>query len=156
VIFCEAKGVLMLRGEVPEGDYTVPIGQAKVVRAGGDVTLVALGATVAVALAAAEQLAKQGTEAEVLDLRSLQPLDEAAILASLEKTGRLVVVDESTPRCGIASDVAALCVDRGFDFLNAPVKRVTAPHTPVPFAAILEDAFRPSAEKVIAAVREMG
>jgi len=156
VIFCEAKGVLMLRGEVPEGDYTVPIGQAKVVRAGGDVTLVAFGATVAVALAAAEQLAKQGTEAEVLDLRSLQPLDEAAILASLEKTGRLVVVDESTPRCGIASDVAALCVDRGFDFLNAPVKRVTAPHTPVPFAAILEDAFRPSAEKVIAAVREMG
>jgi len=156
VIFCEAKGVLMLRGEVPEGDYTVPIGQAKVVRAGGDVTLVAFGATVAVALAAAEQLARQGTEAEVLDLRSLQPLDEAAILASLEKTGRLVVVDESTPRCGIASDVAALCVDRGFDFLNAPVKRVTAPHTPVPFAAILEDAFRPSAEKVIAAVREMG
>jgi len=156
VIFCEAKGVLMLRGEVPEGDYTVPIGQAKVVRAGGDVTLVAFGATVAVALAAAEQLAKQGTEAEVLDLRSLQPLDEAAILGSLEKTGRLVVVDESTPRCGIASDVAALCVDRGFDFLRAPVKRVTAPHTPVPFAAILEDAFRPSAEKVIAAVREMG
>jgi pyruvate dehydrogenase E1 component beta subunit len=156
VIFCEAKGVLMLRGEVPEGDYTVPIGQAKVVRAGGDVTLVAFGATVAVALAAAEQLARQGTEAEVLDLRSLQPLDEAAILASLEKTGRLVVVDESTPRCGIASDVAALCVDRGFDFLNAPVKRVTAPHTPVPFAAILEDAFLPSAEKVIAAVREMG
>jgi len=106
------------------------------------VTLVAFGATVAVALAAAEQLAKEGTEAEVLDLRSLQPLDEAAILGSLEKTGRLVVVDESTPRCGIASDVAALCVDRGFDFLNAPVKRVTAPHTPVPFAAILEDAFR--------------
>jgi len=148
--------VLMQRGEVPEGDYTIPIGQAKVVRAGGDVTLVAFGATVAVALAAAEQLAKEGTEAEVLDLRSLQPLDEAAILGSLEKTGRLVVVDESTPRCGIASDVAALCVDRGFDFLNAPVKRVTAPHTPVPFAAILEDAFRPSAEKVIAAVREMG
>jgi len=156
VIFCEAKGVLMQRGEVPEGDYTIPIGQAKVVRAGGDVTLVAFGATVAVALAAAEQLAKEGTEAEVLDLRSLQPFDEAAILGSLEKTGRLVVVDESTPRCGIASDVAALCVDRGFDFLNAPVKRVTAPHTPVPFAAILEDAFRPSAEKVIAAVREMG
>lgn len=156
VIFCEAKGVLMQRGEVPEGDYTIPIGQAKLVRAGGDVTLVAFGATVAVARAAAEQLAREGTEAEVLDLRSLQPLDEAAILGSLEKTGRMVVVDESTPRCGIASDVAALCVDRGFDFLNAPVKRVTAPHTPVPFAAILEDAFRPSAEKVIAAVREMG
>jgi len=156
VIFCEAKGVLMQRGEVPEGDWTVPIGEAKIVRAGGDVTLVAFGATVAVALQAAEQLAVEGTEAEVVDLRSLQPLDEAAILGSLEKTGRLVVIDESTPRCSIASDVAALCVDRGFDFLNAPVKRVTAPHTPVPFAAILEDAFRPSAEKVIAAVRGMG
>jgi len=156
VIFCEAKGVLMQRGEVPEGDWTVPIGQARIARAGGDVTLVAFGATVAMALQAAEALAKEGTEAEVVDLRSLQPLDEAAILSSLEKTGRLVVVDESTPRCSIASDVAALCVDRGFDFLNAPVKRVTAPHTPVPFAAVLEDAFRPSAEKVIAAVREMG
>ena len=156
VIFCEPKGVLMQRGEVPEGDWTVPIGEAKVVRAGGDVTLVGFGATVQLVLAAAAALAKEGTEAEVLDLRSLQPLDEAAILASLERTGRLVVVDESTPRCSIASDVAALCVDRGFDFLNAPVKRVTAPHTPVPFAAILEDAFRPSAEKVIAAVREMG
>jgi pyruvate dehydrogenase E1 component beta subunit len=156
VVFCEAKGVLMQRGEVPEGDYTVPIGRAHVARAGGDVTLVAFGATVAVALEAADALAKEGTQAEVLDLRSLAPLDEEAILASLEKTGRLVVVDESTPRCSIASDVAALCVDRGFDFLNAPVRRVTAPHSPVPFAAVLEDAFRPDAAKVIAAVREMG
>jgi pyruvate dehydrogenase E1 component beta subunit len=90
-----------------------------------------------------------------LDLRSLQPLDEEAILTSLEKTGRLVVIDESTPRCGIASDIAALCVDRGFDFLNAPVKRVTAPHTPVPFAELLEDAFMPSPEKVVAAVMSM-
>jgi len=156
VVFCEPKGVLMQRGDVPEGDWTVPIGAARVARAGGDVTLVAFGATVAVALQAAEALAKEGTQAEVVDLRSLAPLDEAAILASLEKTGRLVVVDESTPRCSIASDVAALCVERGFDFLDAPVRRVTAPHAPVPFAAVLEDAFRPSAEKVIAAVREMG
>jgi pyruvate dehydrogenase E1 component beta subunit len=156
VVFCEAKGVLMQRGEVPEGAYAIPLGKAKVARAGGDVTLVGFGATVGVALAAADALAKDGTHAEVLDLRTLAPLDEEAILASLEKTGRLVVVDESTPRCSVASDVAALCVDRGFDLLNAPVKRVTAPHTPVPFAAVLEDAFRPSAEKVIAAVREMG
>jgi pyruvate dehydrogenase E1 component beta subunit len=94
--------------------------------------------------------------AEVLDLRSLQPLDEAAILATLSKTGRLVVVDESTPRCGIASDVAALCVDRGFDFLEAPVKKVTAPFTPVPFAAVLEKAFMPAADDVVAAVRSLG
>jgi pyruvate dehydrogenase E1 component beta subunit len=156
VVFCEAKGVLMQRGEVPEGDWTVPLGQARIARAGGDVTLVSFGATVAVALQAAEALAREGTDAEVVDLRSLQPLDEAAILASLEKTGRLVVVDESTPRCSIASDVAALCVERGFDFLDAPVRRVTAPHTPVPFAAVLEDAFRPDAARVIAAVRELG
>ena len=123
---------------------------------GDVVTLVGFGATVAVALAAADALATEGTRAEVIDLRSVAPLDEEAILASLEKTGRLVVIDESTPRCSIASDVAALCVDRGFDFLNAPVRRVTAPHTPVPFAAILEDAFRPDAARVIAAVREMG
>ncbi len=156
VVFCEAKGVLMQRGEVPEGDYVIPIGQAKIVRAGGDVTLVGFGATVALAIAAADVLAKEGIAAEVLDLRSLAPLDEAAILGSLEKTGRLVVIDESTPRCSIASDVAALCVDQGFDFLNAPVRRVTAPHTPVPFAANLEDAFRPSVEKVLAAARTMG
>ncbi len=156
VVFCEAKGVLMQRGEVPEGDTAIAIGKANVVREGGDVTLVGFGATVAVALAAADALATEGTRAEVIDLRSVAPLDEEAILASLEKTGRLVVIDESTPRCSIASDVAALCVDRGFDFLNAPVRRVTAPHTPVPFAAILEDAFRPDAARVIAAVREMG
>jgi pyruvate dehydrogenase E1 component beta subunit len=147
VIFCEAKGVLNQVGEVPEGDYEVPIGEAAVVRDGSDVSLVGFGRTVGVALQAAEALERDGIAAEVLDLRSLQPLDEAAILATLEKTGKLVVIDESTPRCGIASDV---------DFLNAPVKRVTAPHTPVPFSAVLEDAFIPSADRVVAAVRELG
>jgi acetoin:2,6-dichlorophenolindophenol oxidoreductase subunit beta len=155
VVFCQPKAVLFSKCEVPEGEYTIPLGKARVAREGSDVTLIAFGATVPTALKAAEQLASEGTSAEVIDLRTLQPLDEDAILASLEKTGRLVVVDESTPRCGIASDIAALCVDRGFDFLNAPVKRVTAPHTPVPFAERLEDAFVPSAEKVVAAVREM-
>jgi pyruvate/2-oxoglutarate/acetoin dehydrogenase E1 component len=156
VIVCEAKGILNDTCEVPEGDYEIPLGEAAIARPGGDVTLVGMGATVKTALQAAQQLAKEGIECEVVDLRSLQPLDEATVLSSLEKTGRLVVVDESTPRCGIASDIAALCVDKGFDFLNAPVKRVTAPHTPVPFAGVLERAFIPSAEKIIAAVREMG
>ena len=155
VIFCEPKGILGVVGEVPEGDYEVPLGQAALVRGGSDVSLVCFGATVKPAMAAAEALAGQGTSAEVLDLRSLQPLDEEAILATLEKTGRLVVVDESTPRCGIASDVAALCVDRGFDFLNAPVKRVTAPHTPVPFSRVLEQAFMPSAQQVVDAANEL-
>lgn len=156
VVFCEAKTVLRSVGEVPEGDYELPLGEAAVVREGSDVSLVGMGGTVRVALEAAETLAGEGVNAEVLDLRSLQPLDEEAILASLAKTGRLVVVDESTPRCGIASDVAALCVDRGFDFLEAPVKKVTAPFTPVPFADVLEQAFMPSAAKVAQAVRSLG
>jgi pyruvate dehydrogenase E1 component beta subunit len=156
VVFCEPKGILMRTGEVPEGDYEVPIGEAAVVREGGDVSLVAFGATVPIALEAAAALEGAGTHAEVLDLRSLSPLDEDAILASLEKTGRMVVIDESTPRCSIARDVAALCVDRGFDFLNAPVKCVTAPHTPVPFAGVLERAFQPTAQDVLDAVGQMG
>ena len=156
VVFCEAKTVLMSMGEVPEGDYEVPLGVAAIAREGTDVSLVGMGGTVRVALDAAEMLAADGVSAEVLDLRSLQPLDEAAILATLEKTGRLVVVDESTPRCGIASDVAALCVDRGFDFLQAPVKKVTAPFSPVPFSEVLEQAFMPSAAKVVEAVRALG
>jgi pyruvate/2-oxoglutarate/acetoin dehydrogenase E1 component len=156
VVFCEPKGILFDFADVPEADYEIPLGKAAIVREGSDVTLVGMGATVKTALAAAETLAGEGTSAEVLDLRSLAPLDEEAILASLSRTGRLVVVDEATPRCGIASDVAALCVDQGFDFLDAPVRRVTAPHTPVPFSAALESHYMPSAEKVVAAVRSMG
>jgi len=155
VIFCEAKSVLFMSGPVPEGDYEVPLGKAALLREGRDVTLVGVGQTVQVALDAASALEAEGTSAEVIDLRSLQPLDEEAVLGSLARTGRLVVIDEAPPRCGIATDIAALCVDRGFDYLNAPVKRVTAPHSPVPFSAVLEDAFMPSAGRVIEAVREI-
>jgi pyruvate dehydrogenase E1 component beta subunit len=156
VVFCEPKLILNDVSEVPEGDYEVPLGQARIAREGSDVSLVALGGMVKVALEAAEQLQAEGTRAEVLDLRCAAPLDEEAILTTLEKTGNLVVVDEATPRCGIASDVAALCVDRGFDFLDSPVRRVTAPHTPVPFSGVLEKSFIPSAERVVEAVRALG
>jgi pyruvate dehydrogenase E1 component beta subunit len=156
VVFCEPKSLMFTQGELPEGDYEIPLGKAAIAREGSDVTLVGVGKTVHVALEAAEALAAQGTSAEVLDLRSLQPLDSDAILASLAKTGRLVVIDEAPPRCGIASDVAALCVDRGFDLLDAPVKKVTAPHSPVPFSPVLEDAFVPSAARVLEAVRALG
>jgi pyruvate dehydrogenase E1 component beta subunit len=156
VVFCEPKSLMFVSGPVPEGDYTIPLGKAAVVREGGDVTLVGIGRTVQVALDAARVLESEGTSAEVIDLRSLQPLDEETILASLARTGRLVVVDEAPPRCGVASDIAALCVDKGFDYLNGPVKKVTAPHAPVPFSPALEDAFIPSAERVVAAVREIG
>ena len=154
VVFCEPKSLMFVSGDVPEGDYTVPLGKAALVREGRDVSLVGFGRTVQTAQQAAALLAADGIDAEVLDLRSLQPLDEEAILATLAKTGRLVVVDEATPRCGIAADVAALCADRGFDLLNAPIKRVTAPHAPVPFSRVLEEAYVPSAERVAAAARE--
>jgi pyruvate dehydrogenase E1 component beta subunit len=156
VIFCEPKGALNQMSDVPEGDYELPIGKANVVREGSDVSLVGFGSTVPVALKAAEALEGAGTSVEVIDLRSLSPLDENAILASLEKTGRMVIIDESTPRCSVARDIAAVCVDKGFDFLNAPVKCVTAPHTPVPFSGVLEQAFLPGAQDVLDAVGEMG
>ena len=156
VIFCEPKGILNNVGEVPEGDYEIPLGEAKTVREGSDVTLVAFGATVRIAMKAAKALDGAGMSAEVIDLRSLSPIDETALLTSLEKTGRMVIIDESTPRCSIARDIAAVCVDKGFDFLNAPVKCVTAPHTPVPFSGVLEQAFLPSAQDVLDAVGEMG
>jgi len=156
VVFCEPKSIIFTSGVVPEGDYEVPLGKAAVSREGDDVTLVGVGRTTLLALEAAKALEAEGTSAEVVDLRSLQPLDEDTVLASLEKTGRLVVIDEATPRCGIASDIAALCVDRGFDSLNGPVKRVTAPHSPVPFSPGLEDAFMPSVERVLEAIRQMG
>jgi len=156
VVFCEAKLVLGAKGEVPEGDYEVPIGKANLVREGGDVSLIGFGGTLPVCAEAAKQLAGEGIEADVLDLRSLQPLDEEAILETLAKTGRVVIVDESTPRSSVASDVAALCVDQGFDSLQTPVKRVTAPHSPVPFSRPLEQAYLPSAAKVVEAVRAQG
>ncbi len=152
VVFCEPKSMMFTMGNVPEGDYEVPIGKARIAREGSDVTLVGIGRTVQLCLDAAQTLDGEGTSAEVIDLRSLQPMDEEAILTSLGKTGRLVVVDEATPRCGIASDIGALCVDKGFDLLDAPVRRVTAPHSPVPFSDLLEDAYMPSAQKIIDAV----
>jgi len=156
VIFCEPKGILNNVGEVPEGDYEIPLGEANIIREGSDVSLVCFGATVRIAMKAAKALDGAGTSAEVIDLRSLSPIDEAAILTSLEKTGRMVIIDESTPRCSIARDIAAVCVDRGFDSLDAPVKCVTAPHTPVPFSAVLERAFLPSPQDVLDAVAAMG
>ncbi len=108
------------------------------------------------ALEAADVLAAEGTAAEVIDLRSLSPLDGETVLSSLARTGRVVVIDEAPPRCGIASDIAALCADRGFDLLDAPVRRVTAPHAPVPFSPALEDLYVPTAARVAAAVRGMG
>lgn len=155
VIFFEDKTLYNTTGEVPEGYYTIPLGKADIKRTGSDITIVAIGKQVQTALTAAEQLAKKGIEAEVVDPRTLSPLDEETILASVAKTNRLIVIDEANPRCSIATDIAALVADKGFDTLDAPIKRVTAPHTPVPFSPVLEDLYLPSPEKVIQAVSEL-
>jgi pyruvate dehydrogenase E1 component beta subunit len=153
VIFCENKVLYDLSGPVPEGEYVVPLGKANVVREGGDVSVVAISRMVHVATQAADALAKAGIQAEVIDLRSLAPLDEETVLTSIRKTGRLVVVDEDNPRCSVATDIATLAATQVLDYLNAPVQLVTAPHTPVPFSPVLEDFYVPTPERVVSAVK---
>lgn len=142
------------KGQVPVGDYTVPIGKAEIVRPGKDVTLVGIGRMTHVCLEAAEILAAEGLGAEVVDLLTLAPLDEATILESVQRTHRLVVVDEDTPTASVGRDIAARIADQGFDWLDAPIKTVTAPEAPVPFAAVLEALYAPQAAQVVDAVRE--
>lgn len=155
VIYIENKMLFGLSGEVPEGDYTVPIGKAAVAREGKDVSLISWGTMVGKCLEAADELAKQGRSAEVLDLRTIAPLDQEAILKTAEKTGRIVIVHEAVRTGGFGGEVAALIADQGFDFLDAPIKRVTAPDTPVPFSPPLEQEFIPSASKIVAAALEL-
>jgi pyruvate dehydrogenase E1 component beta subunit len=151
VIFFEDITLGAMKGPVPEEPYTIPLGKADIKRTGNDVTIVAIGKMVHHALKAADELHQQGKGAEVIDPRTLSPFDEATVLESVHKTGRLVVVDESHPRCSMASDIAALVADKGFDYLNGPIKTVTAPHTPVPFSPPLEDHYLPNAQKITAA-----
>ncbi|MGE7714735.1 alpha-ketoacid dehydrogenase subunit beta [Priestia megaterium] len=155
VIFFEDKTLYNMKGEVPEGYYTIPLGKADVKREGTDLTIVAIGKQVNTALTAADQLSHKGIDVEVVDPRSLSPFDEETILSSVEKTNRLIVVDEANPRCSIATDIAALVADKGFDMLDAPIKRITAPHTPVPFSPPLEDIYLPTPQKVIEVVSEL-
>ncbi|WP_173917647.1 alpha-ketoacid dehydrogenase subunit beta [Halobacillus sp. Marseille-Q1614] len=155
VVFFEDKTLYNVKGEVPEGHYTIPIGKADIKRQGDDLTIVAIGKQVQTALDAAEKLASKGIEAEVVDPRSLSPLDENTILKSVQKTSRLIIVDEANPRCSAATDISALVADKGFDFLDAPIKMVTAPHSPVPFSPALEDLYLPSPEKILAVVAEL-
>lgn len=154
VIFMEHKALYGVRGEVPEGDYLLSFGHARQVRAGEDVTIVTCGFMVSYAEQAADRLAAEGIGCDVIDLRTTSPLDEEAILDSVEMTGRLVVVDESPPRCSLATDIAALVSEKAFASLKAPPVLVTAPHTPVPFARQLESAYLPSPDKIVAAVRK--
>jgi pyruvate dehydrogenase E1 component beta subunit len=155
VMFFENKVLYGSKGEVPEGDEGIPLGVADVKREGDDLTIVAISRMVHEALAAADTLSAEGIEAEVIDPRTLSPLDEETILNSVAKTHRLLIVDEDNPRCSAATDIAAMIADRGFDTLDAPIKRVTAPHTPVPFSPPLEQFYVPSAERIADGVREI-
>jgi pyruvate dehydrogenase E1 component beta subunit len=153
VIFAEHKMLYDMAGEVPEESYAIPFGEANVVREGGDVTIVAIGRMVNTALEAADELASSGIEVEIVDPRTTSPLDTDTILESVENTGRLVVVDESNPRCSLATDIAALAAQEVFGALRAPIQQVTGPHTPVPFADSLEDLFIPDAARIAGAVK---
>jgi pyruvate dehydrogenase E1 component beta subunit len=143
------------KGEVPDGEQLVPLGRAAVKRAGSDVTVVAIGAMVPKALKAAEALAAERIEVEVVDPRTLHPLDEDGILQSVAKTSRVVVADESHLRGSAASEIAATIAERGFDLLDAPIKRVAALDAPMPFSPVLEGTVLPGAESIASAVREI-
>jgi pyruvate dehydrogenase E1 component beta subunit len=153
VIFCEHKALYDMTGEVPEDSYTIPFGEANIVRDGDDVTIVAIGRMVSMAEDAAKELESSGVEAEIIDPRTTSPIDTESILESVEKTGRLVVVDEASPRCNLATDISAMVAKEGFGSLRAPIEMVTAPHTPVPFADTLEDLYIPNAQRVVNAAK---
>jgi len=156
VLFFTDLALLHQEGEVPDdSEHLVPLGQAAVRRAGSDVTLVSYAKTVEVCLQAAAQLQAQGIAAEVIDLRTLKPLDEATVLNSLRKTGRLVVVTEASGLCGMAAELAALAATRAFDALRAPVVRLTGPDAPGASSWVLEQAALPTAETVVQAVQGM-
>jgi len=155
VLFIEHKQLLGVSGDVPEDEYLVPLGKASIMRQGTDVTLVAWSWMAQKALAAAEILAQEGISAEVLDPRTLVPLDKASILHSLGKTNKLVIVHEAVKTGGYAGEIAAIVADEGFDLLDSPIKRVTAPDTPVPFSPTLEAAYVPSVESIVQTVKSL-
>jgi pyruvate/2-oxoglutarate/acetoin dehydrogenase E1 component len=155
VMFFENKMLYAMNGEVPEGEYVIPLGKADIKRAGTDVTVVAISRMVHQALTAADMLQADGISVEIVDPRTLSPLDEETILTSVAKTHRLVIVDEDNPRCSAATDIAALVVEKAFTELDSPIKRVTAPHTPVPFSPPLEQFYVPSPERIVATIQEI-
>jgi acetoin:2,6-dichlorophenolindophenol oxidoreductase subunit beta len=153
--FLEASGRGGDSGEVPDGDYTVPFGKAAVARRGAEVTIVAIGSMLKPALSAAERLQSAGVDAEVIDPRTLVPLDENTILGSVGKTGRAMVVDEARDRCSAASHIAAIIADRAFSSLKAPVKRVTVPDVSMPYAPNAERRVLPDEEKIVRVATEL-
>jgi pyruvate/2-oxoglutarate/acetoin dehydrogenase E1 component len=155
VIFFEHKRLYMTRGAVDPNPVPIPLGKASVVRSGKHVTVVGVQRMVNFALEAAQTLAQEGIEVEVIDPRTYSPLDEETILASVGRTGYLVIVDESSPRCGLAADISSIVAEKGFDLLRGPILKVTPPHTPVPFSPPMEDYYLPSPGRIAQAVRRL-
>jgi pyruvate dehydrogenase E1 component beta subunit len=155
VIFLEHKNLYGHESEVPEESYAIPFAEANIMREGKHATIVTYGQTVHRSMDAAAALAREGVECEVIDLRTLSPIDMDTVFESVENTGRLICVDEANPRCSIAADVSAMVAQEAFDALKAPIRMVTAPHTPVPFSPALEDLYVPSADSIAAAVRKI-
>jgi len=149
VVYFEHKGLYGNRGPVPEESYVLPLGKARTVRPGTDITLVGISRMTWVCTEAADELTKQGINAEVVDLLSISPIDYDHVIESVKRTHRLVVVDEDTPVCSIASDICARVAEEAFEYLDAPPSRVTAPHTPVPYSRPLENIYLPNASRVI-------
>ena len=155
VIFMEHKNLYDTSGDVPDESYSIPFGEANFTREGKDLTFIAMGQTVEICNNVADTLKKEGKTCTVLDLRTLSPLDEDSILEAAEETGKIVIVDESYPRCNVATDISALICQKSFDSLKAGIKMVTPPHTPVPFSPPLEDLYLPSEEKVLNVAKEI-
>jgi pyruvate dehydrogenase E1 component beta subunit len=153
VIVCEHKALFAVKGDVPDGELVDELGTARIVRTGSDATVVALAAMVPRALEAAEVLADDGVELEVIDLRSLVPLDTSTILESVERTSRLFTVEENPRLCGWGAEIASIVADEGFYSLDAPIVRITTPHIPLPSAAALEDLAIPSVDRIVETVR---
>lgn len=155
VIFMESEQMYGDKGEVPEGEYLIPIGVADIKRQGKHVTIASFGKIMKVAMQAAEELAKEGIEAEVIDLRTVRPIDYKTIIESVKKTNRLVILEEAWPLASIASEVTYKVQQEAFDYLDAPVRRVTTADTPLSYAPTLVEEFLPNAEKVIKVVKEV-
>lgn len=155
VFLVNDKKLINLTGFVPDEDYIIELGKGRYTRRGGDVTLVGMSYTSITCQQAAEKLAADGIQAEVIDMMSLSPFDEDILLESVQKTNRVVIVDEDTPRASMASEFAAVIADKAFDYLDAPVKRVTAPHAPVPYNKGLETAFMPQPDDIVGTVRNL-
>jgi acetoin:2,6-dichlorophenolindophenol oxidoreductase subunit beta len=155
VIFFEDKMMYQLKGQVPEGDYIIPFGVADIKRTGTDITLVATSSMVQIALAAAEELAKLNISAEVVDPRTMFPLDKATLIESAKKTSRAIVIDEGYERYGVTAELAAVIAEGAFYYLDAPVKRLGAMDVPVPFSPVLEDLTVPTAASVIAVAKTL-